>query len=195
LPKREVTSGCCEIVKQGVISSRRLFDQTMNALRNLNSNAHDLSSVEFEGLIAAHCAFKASVVRNDEREARHRTDLHSRRILNFGHTAGHAIESVTSYRRFRHGEAVGIGMIIAGLLSRNLGLLADDEFELLTEAIELCGKLPPTDDLDSAQVLKSIVHDKKKVAGYIQWVLLEGIGKPTLSGRFSWTPSEPGPSA
>ena len=81
-------------------------------------------NTDFEELIAANCAFKASIVANDEREATNRSDVKSRRILNFGHTTAHALEAITNYRVFRHGEAVGYGMLVAGELSRNLGLLA-----------------------------------------------------------------------
>lgn len=180
LPKREIVSGACELVKQSVISSRRLFNQTMNVLQSLNQNLDTLSSADFESLIAAHCSFKASVVSNDERESLNRNDNRSRRILNFGHTVGHAIESLTGYRRFRHGEAVGIGMLVAGELSKNLGLLSASELDLLTEAIDLCGRLPKTSDLSADEILNSLHHDKKSVAGNIHWVLLEGIGHPRI---------------
>ena len=91
-------SGLYEAIKYGVISDRRLFNRiamNMDALKKLES-------AELEHLIARCCAIKASVVRSDERESG------LRKILNFGHTVGHALEAVTHYRRFLHGEAVGM---------------------------------------------------------------------------------------
>jgi 3-dehydroquinate synthase len=135
---------------------------------------------DFEELIAANCGFKASIVANDEREATTRTDAKSRRILNFGHTTAHALEAITDYRVFRHGEAVGYGMLVAGELSRNLGLLDSGDLQLLREAVALCGPLPRADQLDVGQIIRALQHDKKSVAGRIKWVLLEGVGLPKI---------------
>ena len=90
------------------------------------------------------------------------------------------METVTNYRRFRHGEAVGYGMLVAGELSRNLGLLDETELKLLTEAVGLCGPLPSAGNLDEYAIAKAITHDKKRTAGQVQWVLLEGIGRPRI---------------
>jgi 3-dehydroquinate synthase len=139
-----------------------------------------LISKQLEQLIASHCAFKASIVGADEREEMARRDPRSRRVLNFGHTIAHALEAVTNYRRFRHGEAVGLGMLVAGTLSKNIGLLEPTELELLNQAVSLCGPLPSADDLDESAVLAAITHDKKKAAGHVQWVLLERIGYPRI---------------
>ena len=109
-----------------------------------------------------------------------RSDHHSRQILNFGHTIAHALETVTSYQRFRHGEAVGHGMLIAGELSKNLGLLDQTELELLNKAVSLCGPLPSARDLDERAVVSAIAQDKKRTAGQVQWVLLERIGRPRI---------------
>src|SRR4029453_2026899 len=117
---------------------------------------------------------------NDEREATGRSDSRSRRILNFGHTTGHALEAVTSYRRFRHGEAVGHGMLVAGEISTSLGLLEASELESLREAVDLCGRLPEAADLDDKAIADAITRDKKSDAGQIKWVMLEGIGRPRI---------------
>jgi 3-dehydroquinate synthase len=90
------------------------------------------------------------------------------------------LEAVTSYRRFRHGEAVGQGMLVAGELSKNLGLLEQTELELLKTAVGLCGPLPAARDLDERAVVNAIAHDKKRSAGQVQWVLLERIGRPLI---------------
>jgi 3-dehydroquinate synthase len=176
LPPRELIAGWCECVKQAAVSSRKLFKETTHFLET----SQNLISPQLEQLIASHVAFKASIVRDDEREDPDRSDQRSRKILNFGHTIGHALEAATNYRRFRHGEAVGHGMLVAGELSRNLGMLNQTELELLNKAVWLCGPLPSARDLDERAVINAIAHDKKRVGGSVKWVLLEGIGRPSI---------------
>ena len=180
LPQRELVAGFCEMVKHALIANRRLFSQTVNCLGEVAREREFLLERDFEGLIAANCAFKASIVANDERESTARDDAKSRRILNFGHTTAHALEAVTNYRVFRHGEAVGYGMLVAGELSRNLGLLDSGDLQLLREAVALCGPLPRADQLDVGQIIRALQHDKKSVDGRIKWVLLEGVGLPKI---------------
>jgi 3-dehydroquinate synthase len=180
LPPRELVSGFCEMVKQALISDRSLFETTVHCLQKSGSKRDFLVSPEFENLIAAHCGFKASIVANDERESTSRSDAKSRRVLNFGHTTAHALETITNYRVFRHGEAVGYGMLVAGELSRNLGLIDAGELKSLREAVSLCGPLPRADNLDVNQIIRALEHDKKSVGGQINWVLLEGIGRPRI---------------
>lgn len=179
LPARELVAGWCECVKQGAVSSRKLFKQTIDFLSVFNSEGV-LVSPQLEELIASHCAFKASIVAADEREDLARRDHRSRRILNFGHTIAHALEAVTNYRRFRHGEAVGHGMLVAGELSKNLGLMDQSELELLSRAVCLCGSLPSAKDVDENALVSAITRDKKRTAGHVQWVLLERIGRPRI---------------
>lgn len=180
LPPRELVSGFCEMVKQSLISDRSLFEMTVNCLQKAAGNRDFLLSAQFEELIAAHCGFKASIVANDERESTDRADAKSRRVLNFGHTTAHALETITNYRLFRHGEAVGYGMLVAGELSRDLGLIDAAELKSLREAVSLCGPLPRADKLDVNQIIRALKHDKKSVGGQIKWVLLEGIGRPRI---------------
>jgi 3-dehydroquinate synthase len=168
------------MVKQSLISDRALFEITVQYLQKQRSKRDFLSTSEFESLIAAHCAFKASIVAGDERESTSRTDVKSRRVLNFGHTTAHALETITNYRFFRHGEAVGYGMLVAGELSRNLGLIDSGELQSLREAVSLCGPLPRADNLDTDTIIRALRHDKKSVGGQINWVLLEGIGRPKI---------------
>jgi 3-dehydroquinate synthase len=180
LPPRELVSGFCEMVKQALISGRSLFEMTVECLEK-QAHEHDfLLSPKFEELIAAQCSFKASIVANDERESTSRTDTKSRRVLNFGHTTAHALETITNYRYFRHGEAVGYGMLVAAELSRNLGLIDSGDLESLRDAVRLCGRLPRADHLDTNRIIGALKHDKKSVSGQINWVLLEGIGRPRI---------------
>ena len=180
LPPRELTSGFCEMVKQALVADQSLFELTMRVMQKVGGKREFLSSPEFEELIGAQCGFKASIVANDERESTNRSDTKSRRVLNFGHTTAHALETVTNYRFFRHGEAVGYGMLVAGELSRNLGLIDAGELKQLRDAVSLCGPLPRADNLDLNEISAALKHDKKSVGGQINWVLLEGIGRPRI---------------
>jgi len=185
LPAREVTSGFCEMVKQGVVGDRKLFNRTVRLLSRRGSDlaaspAQGPSLPDLAATIAAHCRFKAGIVANDEREAIDRTDARSRRILNFGHTTAHALEKVTKYQHFRHGEAVGYGMLVAGHLSKSLGSLPADALESLREAVKLCGPLPRADGLSAAKLIAAMTADKKAVEGKLKWVLLDDIGRPRI---------------
>ena len=182
LPAREITAGWCEAVKHGAVGDRRLFDQTVGVLTKSGTDFNrwlkaETSQAEVSATIAAHCRFKASIVSSDEREDIGREDSRSRRILNFGHTTAHALEAVTGYRRFLHGEAVGYGMLVAGEISKNLGMLGVKELELLREGVRACGSLPRASDLDIGKLLDAMKGDKKSAAGQLKWVLLEKIGQ------------------
>jgi 3-dehydroquinate synthase len=122
-------------------------------------------------MIAASCRIKARVVESDERESG------PRRVLNFGHTAGHALEAVTKYRRFRHGEAVAYGMLAAAELAAARGVLAETSRDRLRALITTMGPLPPIADLDASAVVEAIARDKKIVAGTLHYVLPAGIGQ------------------
>ncbi|HEV2764054.1 MAG TPA: 3-dehydroquinate synthase family protein, partial [Pyrinomonadaceae bacterium] len=208
LPQRELTAGWCEAVKQGAAGDRRLFEETVRFLEDEGARrqsrkgetnderaarkrsreradpgpglSDDPREARLARLVAAQCAFKARIVAGDEREDVSRTDARSRRILNFGHTVGHALEAVTNFRRFRHGEAVGYGMLAAGEISVRLGLLERSELELLRRAVGLTGRLPPAAGLDEDAVLGALSADKKAVAGRVRWVLLERIGRARI---------------
>jgi 3-dehydroquinate synthase len=180
LPARELTAGWCEALKMGAVGSRPLFDDTTEFLAEEKKMSGMLRLRQLESVIESHCAFKASIVAGDERENVDRKDHRSRRILNFGHTVGHALEAATRYRRFRHGEAVGQGMLVAGEISKSLGLLAPSELELLRDAIRLCGPLPPAGDIDEQAIMEITNLDKKSMDGQVQWILLERIGRARI---------------
>ncbi|HEY0407292.1 MAG TPA: 3-dehydroquinate synthase family protein, partial [Pyrinomonadaceae bacterium] len=183
LPARELTAGWCEAVKQGAAGDRSLFDDTFDFLKNDGPHgAAPTASREnrLARLIAAQVAFKALIVSGDEREDAGRTDHRSRRILNFGHTTAHALEAITDYRRFRHGEAVGYGMLAAGEISKKLGMLDTSELELLRAAVHCCGRLPRADDLDPKRIISALALDKKSVGGHVKWVLLERLGRAAI---------------
>lgn len=186
LPKRELTAGFCESVKQGAISGRKLFGLTANVLENypVNSFRKFFSDEGFisgmEDLVREQVAFKADIVRQDETEDIQRSDAKSRKILNFGHTLAHALEKATAYKYFKHGEAVGYGILFAAELSKILGLLDKNKLNLLYDVVHRAGKLPDIGNIDAESVFAAFKFDKKSSGGSLQWILLKGIGEPVI---------------
>ncbi len=170
LPPRQLQAGLYEALKYGVISDRRLFNRVARNIEKLKS----LDSAELEHLIARCCEIKAGVVRSDERESG------LRRILNFGHTVGHALEAVTHYRRFLHGEAVGLGMRAASRVAERLQLLASADREAIETAIHSVGRLPNANTLALDDIIAAMHHDKKVEAGRAAFVLPVEIGKVVI---------------
>jgi 3-dehydroquinate synthase len=167
LPRREFRAGLYEVIKYGVIASRPLFDRVAASLTPL----FDRDPEALMAIVTESCRIKASVVEQDERE----TGL--RRTLNFGHTAGHALEAVTRYRRFRHGEAVAYGMLVAADIAVARGTFSAKEREALAALIAQMGPLPAVADVPVAEALDAIAHDKKVVAGQLHYVLPKAIGE------------------
>lgn len=170
LPPREVTAGLCEAVKYGVIRSRALFDRIVREIEQLKKLEID----EVSQLIARCCEIKADVVRRDEREGG------LRRILNFGHTIGHALEATTGYRRFLHGEAVGHGMRAASLIAERIGLLSDADRRSIDAAVALVGRLPRANNLALDDIISAMRRDKKSEAGRNAMVLPTRIGQVVI---------------
>jgi 3-dehydroquinate synthase len=166
LPRREFRAGLYEIVKYGMTSSPALFDR----IARERSAIFAKDPEALTAIIVESCRIKAGVVSADEREAG------PRRILNFGHTAGHALEAVTKYRRFRHGEAIAYGMLVAAQLAAARGALADRDRQALAALIASLGPLPPISDVTTSQMLEAMQHDKKIVAGRLHFVLPTTIG-------------------
>jgi len=166
LPRREFRSGLYEVVKYGIIANRDLFDRLVRDTKAIFN--HDPAVLL--PVIADSCRIKADVVTADERESG------PRRVLNFGHTVGHALEAVTKYRRFRHGEAIAYGMLAAANLAVVRGALADREREAIASLIAKLGPLPPVVDLSISEVLEAVRRDKKVVNGRLHFVLCIGIG-------------------
>ncbi len=170
LPRREFRAGLYEVIKYGMTSSAPLFDRLTRDRAAIFAKDPDVLA----GIIAESCRIKAAVVGADEREAG------PRRVLNFGHTAGHALESVTKYRRYRHGEAVAYGMLVAAGLAVARGALAAADRQALADLIAGLGPLPPVGDVAVAQVLDAMQHDKKMVSGRLHFVLPTAIGATTI---------------
>jgi 3-dehydroquinate synthase len=170
LPAREFRSGLYEILKCGIIGDADLF----RTLTHRTPDPRAWSRVDLEGVIAAACQLKAKVVENDERERG------PRRVLNLGHTLGHALEAATGYRRFAHGEAVGWGILGAAWIARTRGLLPRGSFEGIRAAIERLGKRPPVADIPRQTVLDALSRDKKKHEGRVPFILPRAIGRVTI---------------
>ena len=186
LPKRELTAGFCEAIKQGAIADTKLFDQTAAFLETYEPKnfVRSFDSDNFvsglASLLSAQIAFKAEIVAGDERESPDNMSARSRKILNFGHTFAHALEKVTNYRYLKHGEAVGYGIRFAVELSKKLGLLAQNEVNLLNDVVHRAGTLPPISNLDPRIIFETFKYDKKLVNNSLHWILLEDIGKPVI---------------
>ncbi|MFN3330029.1 MAG: 3-dehydroquinate synthase, partial [Pyrinomonadaceae bacterium] len=186
LPTRELTSGICEAIKQASLAGEKLFSQTLEFLKKFPvknfrksfSNKPFLQSLE--KLISEQVKFKAQIVSQDDCEEVGRRDRFSRKILNFGHTIGHAIEKVTEYKRFKHGEAVGIGILVEAEISKYVANFSEREVELLSEAIGLAGDLPDLNGVSRSEILDAISFDKKNLRSSLEWILLEAIGKPKI---------------
>jgi len=166
LPRREFRSGLYEVVKYGMIASRPLFDRLAADIDAVF--AHDPGVLV--PAIEESCRIKADVVSKDERESG------LRRILNFGHTVGHALEAVTKYRRFRHGEAIAYGMLAATDLAAARGALAPRARQALADLISALGPLPSVGDIPVADVLDAVRRDKKVVDGRLHFVIAIDIG-------------------
>jgi 3-dehydroquinate synthase len=170
LPRREFRSGLYEVIKYGMIASRELFDRVARDSKAIFAR----DPLVLLPAIIESCRIKARVVSADERESG------PRRVLNFGHTIGHALESVTKFRRFRHGEAIAYGMLAAADLAVARGALAPRERQALVDLITLLGPLPPIADLSAAQVVEAVRRDKKVVNGRLHFVICIEIGATTI---------------
>jgi 3-dehydroquinate synthase len=166
LARREFRSGLYEVVKYGMTFDARLFDDVRGSLKPILRR--DVAALT--PIVATSCRIKGRVVGEDERERG------PRRLLNFGHTAGHAFEAVTNYRRFRHGEAIAWGMLVAADLSVARGRLDEPARAALAALIAALGPLPPVVDLPIDDVLRTIRRDKKVVDGTLHFVIATGLG-------------------
>lgn len=170
LPLRQVRAGLAEVVKYGVIADAELFAW-------LEGHVEPLLAVDEEVLaeaVAASCRIKARVVEADEKERGERA------VLNFGHTVGHAIEAATGYGRYLHGEAVGLGMLVAAHLSVRLGLCSPALPERLGRLLGHLG-LPTRASLCIEDIDSSMSYDKKVKHDINYFVLTKDIGAVTVT--------------
>ncbi len=167
LPLKELNAGMAEVIKYGVISDSDLCEY-------LKKN-HDGIIALGEGIahiIKRSCEIKADVVSKDEREAGLRA------ILNFGHTVGHAVETLTGYKKFLHGEAIAIGMCAAAEIAVKMGIFSEKEAGHIKELVEMYN-LPSgiPEELGDSDMINAMEIDKKAKAGKLMFILPEAMGR------------------
>ena len=176
LPEREFRAGMAEVIKYGIIWDADLFNQLEQA-EGLDS-FENINQELLQTILVRSAQAKADVVSQDEKEAGLRA------ILNYGHTIGHAVESLTNYEQFVHGEAVAIGMVAAGKIATQMGLWTEKEANLQDVLITKTGlptKIPSELDIDA--ILEIIKSDKKVKAGKVRFILPTQIGKVTITDQ------------
>jgi len=166
LPEREYRSGLFEAMKYGVIRNPAIIELMEENRAALFERRSEL----LETLIAECIRIKADVVSGDERESG------ERRILNFGHTVGHALEAETGYKRLLHGEAVGWGMIAASMIGVSMEIMDGGAARRLIDLVLSYGRLPKI-DVSPKSVFKRVLSDKKSVGGVPHFVLAPAIGQ------------------
>ena len=163
LDQRELASGFSEVIKYAAIRDRKLFDYIEVHLDHILKRNQD----NLEAIVTSSAAIKAEIVQVDVNEQG------DRKLLNFGHTLGHAVEKLTG---MMHGEAVAIGMVLAARLSCNMGFLDPAELVRLEQLIASAG-LPVKTDLLPADLYETLLKDKKRSGDQIHFILLKGIGE------------------
>ena len=167
LSKRQLRAGLAEILKYGLIEEKSLWSycqKNKESILSLNKN-------NLENIIYESCKIKARIVSQDERESGVRAHL------NFGHTFGHAIEAIEKYKNLLHGEAVGLGMHMASLVSMRIGALDKDSYEEIYEGLCKFGFLPKYNKYSANELLQKIRLDKKNNSSRFRFILLSNIGK------------------
>lgn len=166
LPEREFRAGLQEILKCGIIRSRPLFDLMAHRPHDILAQNPEV----LDEIIAESVRIKAEVVSADEKEGG------LRRILNYGHTVGHALEAETQYKLLLHGEAVALGMRAANHLSRLTGTLSAADCQIANDAINHYGPFPSVAHIPPSALLARLGSDKKAIAGKVHFVLAQGLG-------------------
>lgn len=174
LSSRELTNGLSEIIKHGVILDEDFFGYLEENINKINS----LDEEVLEEVVSHSAEIKAGVVEKDE------LDMGLRNILNYGHTVGHAIESVSGLTIW-HGEAVAIGMIIEARISYRLGVMSKNDVARLNEVITRAGLPTEPPELDADEVVQAIRHDKKIIQGKIKFALPRKIGEAFITDEVS----------
>ena len=171
LPRRNVISSLAEAVKYGFIRDLNIYEAFV-------SRFDDLVGMEDQTLladiIAKSCNIKAQIVSNDQFEGG------ERKLLNFGHTIGHAFETIQEYGGLYHGEAVVYGMKCASFISHKKGLLSNEEFESAMQVLNRF-ELPELGKVEPERVLEIVSHDKKNINGTLSFILVDGLGNGVIN--------------
>jgi 3-dehydroquinate synthase len=170
LPEREFRAGMAEVIKYGIIWDTDFF----NFLEHNQDRIKSMETRALEHIVKASCYIKARVVEQDE------TEQGLRAILNLGHTFGHAFEALTHYREYVHGEAVAIGMVSAARVAAKMGLLKTAETERIEALIKAFGLPVNFTGLSVEDIIESMYHDKKVLAGKIRFIIPDAIGRAKI---------------
>lgn len=167
LQKEEYLSGMAEVIKYGIILDKGFFD----FLEKHRNSILDLEMEVLQKVIFDSCRLKASIIQQDEREDGLRA------ILNYGHTVGHALEALTEFGKYKHGEAVAIGMVCAARISYMMDLCSQEDFQRQLNQIKSFGLPVKFYGISPELIVRTISFDKKSRDGNVPFVLIEGIGK------------------
>lgn len=171
LDKRQIRTGLAEVIKYGIIKDKQLFFYLEKNYKNILN--YKPSSLEY---IVGRCSrIKADIVSKDERE-----EKGIRTILNFGHTAGHAIEAASGYKTYNHGEAIALGMIIAADISRHLGFINGQALNKIVRLIKAVGLPAEIKKLSLPAIINAHYRDKKFMGRKNRFVLIKGIGETKI---------------
>jgi 3-dehydroquinate synthase len=170
LPPREYRAGLYEVLKCGVIRGPRLFDRMAGEADMVLAMDPEL----VEDMIGESVRIKTEVVSADEKEGG------LRRILNYGHTIGHALEAETKYARLLHGEAVAFGMRAVAHLARLIGVSDAGVRDRILHAIDAYGPIPPLTDITAESLVARLASDKKTIQGKVHFVLADKIGSTII---------------
>lgn len=173
LPPDEFRAGIAEIIKYGIIEDPKLFDfLEKNSKKILEQDTECLAAI-----IETSCAIKAKVVERDERESNYRM------ILNFGHTIGHAVEALTDYSQFKHGEAIAVGMVYAAKLSCQLGQCSQEVVQKIESLVEQYGLPSRLPKFSADEYIQTMYRDKKAHDKNIRFILVNDIGTVEIVDR------------
>ena len=175
LEATEISAGLAEIIKYGLIFDSEFFQWLQKNMQQILSN--DRAAVDY--VIQRSCAIKAEIVAQDEKEQSVRA------LLNFGHTFGHAIEKLTGYGNWTHGDAVAVGMVLAARLSENMSLITPEDVQNIEEILTAANLPISLPNIDPAELLAAMQSDKKVKDRNIQLVLLKNIGEAFLTADYS----------
>jgi 3-dehydroquinate synthase len=174
LPAKEFANGMAEVIKSAVIQDSPFFtfiEASLDKIKQMDDDA-------LEEVVFRSASIKANVVAQDE------LDMGLRNILNFGHTVGHAIETVSDFE-VEHGQAIAMGMMAAARIAQKKGFLDSGELTRLKGVMSGAGLPTEMPDLDNKKIIQAIRHDKKIIAGRIRFVLPKAIGNVFVTDEVS----------
>ncbi|WP_418792333.1 3-dehydroquinate synthase [Phosphitispora sp. TUW77] len=175
LEERQFRAGMAEVIKYGIIKDREFFTFLEDEARAVKK-LHPGTIIH---VVETSCRIKAEVVAEDE------TEQGVRAILNLGHTFGHVFEALTGYTEFVHGEAVAVGMVSAARTAVKTGLLLEPDLLRIERLIKTYGLPASFGNLDIGEIINSMYHDKKAVAGKIRYILPEALGRVSIVSEVS----------